>query len=168
MDFIRHIFGCRATWLRLTLALVVSCGLMLWMPRPAVAQAAVDPAITWCQIWTSPISHNEGTCAYYSGPQLGYPPGSEFYNGEECVLLSGVPVVCQAFAPTSMVASPKNDGSGCPCDSGNGSSGGNSGASTPTFGIMAGDPINTSTGNAYRQDDDYIGGKWLTLRRFYN
>lgn len=33
---------------------------------------------------------------------------------------------------------------------------------------MAGDPINTSTGNKYLQDDDYLGGNWLTFRRFYN
>jgi RHS repeat-associated protein len=33
---------------------------------------------------------------------------------------------------------------------------------------MAGDPINTSTGNKYLQDDDYSDGGWLTFRRFYN
>jgi RHS repeat-associated protein len=31
-----------------------------------------------------------------------------------------------------------------------------------------GDPINASTGNKYRQDDDYTGETWLTFRRFYN
>jgi len=62
----------------------------------------------------------------------------------------------------------KNNGSGCPCDGGAGSSSGTSGASTRTFGVMAGDPIHTATGNAYRQDDDYAGSAWLTFRRFYN
>ncbi|HWX65314.1 MAG TPA: DUF6531 domain-containing protein [Rhodanobacter sp.] len=33
---------------------------------------------------------------------------------------------------------------------------------------MAGDPINTSTGNKYLQDDDYPDGGWLIFRRFYN
>jgi len=33
---------------------------------------------------------------------------------------------------------------------------------------MAGDPINTSTGNKYLQDDDYTASVWLTFRRFYN
>lgn len=31
-----------------------------------------------------------------------------------------------------------------------------------------GDPINTSTGNMFRQDTDYDSPTWLTLRRFYN
>jgi RHS repeat-associated protein len=33
---------------------------------------------------------------------------------------------------------------------------------------MAGDPINTSTGNKYLQEDDYLGSRWLAFRRFYN
>ncbi|MFC5435995.1 RHS repeat-associated core domain-containing protein [Rhodanobacter umsongensis] len=33
---------------------------------------------------------------------------------------------------------------------------------------MAGDPINTSTGNKFLQEDDYPSGGWLTFRRFYN
>ncbi|WP_369977410.1 DUF6531 domain-containing protein [Xanthomonas bundabergensis] len=31
-----------------------------------------------------------------------------------------------------------------------------------------GDPINTATGNLFRQDTDYDSPTWLTLRRFYN
>jgi RHS repeat-associated protein len=31
-----------------------------------------------------------------------------------------------------------------------------------------GDPINTATGNMFRQDTDYDSPTWLTLRRFYN
>ncbi|WP_409976328.1 RHS repeat-associated core domain-containing protein [Xanthomonas graminis] len=31
-----------------------------------------------------------------------------------------------------------------------------------------GDPINTATGNFFRQDTDYDSPTWLTLRRFYN
>ena len=30
------------------------------------------------------------------------------------------------------------------------------------------DPINTSTGNKFQQDTDYVGSAWLIFRRFYN
>jgi RHS repeat-associated protein len=33
---------------------------------------------------------------------------------------------------------------------------------------MKGDPINTATGNAYLQDEDYTDNSWLIFRRFYN
>jgi RHS repeat-associated protein len=33
---------------------------------------------------------------------------------------------------------------------------------------VAGDPINFSTGNKYLQEDDFVGDRWLTFRRFYN
>ena len=63
------------------------------------------------------------------------------------------------------------DVSSCPCHEGvkgggsstTGSAGG-AGGST----VAVGDPINTSTGNAYLQQDDYPDGGWLTFRRFYN
>src|ERR1700761_1904465 len=73
----------------------------------------------------------------------------------------------------------KNAG-GCNCSSGNGGKGA---ASSPknssgeraldsTGGLsgtpMAGDPINTATGNKYEQDTDFRGSPWLTFRRFYN
>jgi RHS repeat-associated protein len=73
----------------------------------------------------------------------------------------------------------KNAG-GCNCNSGNGGKGA---ASSPkkssgdsaldsTGGAsgtpMAGDPINTATGNKYEQDTDFRGSSWLTFRRFYN
>ncbi|QNH12664.1 DUF6531 domain-containing protein [Xanthomonas sp. SI] len=34
--------------------------------------------------------------------------------------------------------------------------------------VFEGDPINTATGNMFRQDTDYDSPTWLTLRRFYN
>jgi RHS repeat-associated core domain len=34
--------------------------------------------------------------------------------------------------------------------------------------VMVGDPINASTGNKYIEEEDYAGGLWLTLRRYYN
>ena len=71
------------------------------------------------------------------------------------------------------------DGAGCDGGEGDNDGGGSSGAggngassSTPCENSegspMAGDPINTSTGNKYLQDDDYTASAWLTLRRFYN
>lgn len=63
----------------------------------------------------------------------------------------------------------KSRGNGGACGCGNGSdsddSGASDGADNP---IMVGDPINIATGNAFRQDTDFSGGKWLTFRRFYN
>lgn len=77
----------------------------------------------------------------------------------------------------------KNMGDGASCNGGEGhvggggaSGSGNGGLSCPSSrgaplaegAPMAGDPINTSTGNKYLQDDDYTGNRWLTFRRFYN
>lgn len=75
----------------------------------------------------------------------------------------------------------KNNGNGGGCDGGEGSDGGGDGSGAGGSGStnnpscpnasgapMAGDPINTSTGNKYLQDDDYLGSTWLTFRRFYN
>ena len=84
----------------------------------------------------------------------------------------------------------KNTGDGAGCDGGEGDdkggsgsgTGGDAGSRAPTCqerdgspldsssqgAPMAGDPINTSTGNKFLQDDDYIGNPWLTFRRFYN
>lgn len=56
----------------------------------------------------------------------------------------------------------KNNGNGCPCDGGAGQPQGTVGP-----GMLA-DPINSSTGNKYQQEDDYVGTPWLTFRRFYN
>jgi len=75
----------------------------------------------------------------------------------------------------------KNAGNGAGCDGGEGSDDGGGGSGAGGSGDssgsscadnkgapMAGDPINTSTGNKYLQDDDYPGAGWLTFRRFYN
>jgi len=75
----------------------------------------------------------------------------------------------------------KNIGDGGGCDGGEGHDGGGSGSGAGGNGAspgstcadskgapMAGDPINTSTGNKYLQDDDYTASSWLTFRRFYN
>jgi RHS repeat-associated protein len=69
----------------------------------------------------------------------------------------------------------KNVGDGGKCNGGEGHTGAKS-EPTCQQGLGAtvdgnpsvGDPINTSTGNSYRQDDDYAGSVWLTFRRFYN
>jgi len=66
-----------------------------------------------------------------------------------------------------------NGGEGHDCGgsgSGAGGNGASSGASCADSksGPMAGDPINTSTGNKYLQDGDYTASAWLTFRRFYN
>ncbi|MGO4503838.1 RHS repeat-associated core domain-containing protein [Dyella sp. 2YAF14] len=52
---------------------------------------------------------------------------------------------------------------GCHCSEGD-SGGGKPSSGTP----MAGDPINTFSGNAYLQEEDYSSDQWLTFRRFYN
>ena len=75
----------------------------------------------------------------------------------------------------------RNAGDGGSCDGGEGSAGGGGGSGTGGDGTssgatcpdangapMQGDPINTSTGNKYLQDDDFIDNEWLTFRRFYN
>ncbi|WP_460501647.1 DUF6531 domain-containing protein, partial [Dyella jejuensis] len=60
----------------------------------------------------------------------------------------------------SEIISPINSGdnSVCSCGGGNGGIG-------P---VMIGDPVNSSTGNKYEQDDDYVDNDWLAFRRFYN
>ncbi|WP_281849297.1 RHS repeat-associated core domain-containing protein [Dyella sp. GSA-30] len=95
--------------------------------------------------------------------------GSCFFDHDE-ILIVGTP---QAYDVG------KNAG-GCNCNSGDGGKGA---ASSPkkssgdsaidsTGGAsgtpMAGDPINTATGNKYEQDTDFRGSSWLTFRRFYN
>jgi len=66
----------------------------------------------------------------------------------------------------------KNVGGGdsCGCDEGydGGDGDGDGGSTAANATVMAGDPINVSTGNAYRQDTDFSVGAWLTFRRFYN
>lgn len=69
----------------------------------------------------------------------------------------------------------KNVGDGGGCNGGEGHIGATSGPTcqqaygSPSDGNPSvGDPINTATGNSYRQEDDYAGSQWLTLRRFYN
>jgi RHS repeat-associated protein len=74
----------------------------------------------------------------------------------------------------------KNLGDGGRCDGGEGaqgaggSSGSGGGASAGTScpekngAPKAGDPINTSTGNKFLQEDDFVVNPWLTFRRFYN
>ena len=76
---------------------------------------------------------------------------------------------------------PKNLGSGGRCGGDAGTSDGGAGTGTGGNGSFAGqvcaansgsafvgDPLNAGTGNKYVQDDDYVDGKWLTFRRFYN
>lgn len=88
----------------------------------------------------------------------------------------------QPFYATAYTYDPgKNAGDGGGCNGGEGRDGGGSGSGAGGNGNssgascvdskgapMAGDPINTSTGNKYLQDDDYTASAWLTFRRFYN
>jgi len=69
----------------------------------------------------------------------------------------------------------KNNALGAGCDGGEGHDGdGNDPASNcsgdkgaaPAH--VAGDPVNTATGNKYIQEDDFTADRWLTFRRFYN
>ncbi|WP_369928850.1 RHS repeat-associated core domain-containing protein [Xanthomonas sp. NCPPB 2632] len=66
-----------------------------------------------------------------------------------------------------------DDGKGGGSGSGSGSEGGptcqsDKGAAGDDNGPLAGDPINTATGNKYLQEDDYASHGFLTFRRFYN
>jgi RHS repeat-associated protein len=38
----------------------------------------------------------------------------------------------------------------------------------PTCGTCVGDPVNASTGNLYRREEDFHSGRWLTFDRYYN
>lgn len=60
----------------------------------------------------------------------------------------------------------KNLGNGDPYDGDEGGCGCTNAQSNGA--PLAADPINTSTGNKYEQEDDYSGSSWLTFRRFYN
>ncbi|SFF06000.1 RHS repeat-associated core domain-containing protein [Dyella marensis] len=66
---------------------------------------------------------------------------------------------------------PKNLGNGAGCDGGEGQgdcSKANGAPQAPLPPVMAGDPINTATGNKYEEAEDFSDGSWLTFRRFYN
>lgn len=141
----------------------------------AAMQAAAD-------VLNNEYGTNVGSC-YFSPIFFGFHSSSPYvsrqsYGGDngDCfishdeILISGTPLAYDVG---------KNAG-GCDCNSGNGgkgvasspkhssgdrsvdSAGGASG--TP----MAGDPINTATGNKFEQDTDFRGSPWLTFRRFYN
>lgn len=81
-----------------------------------------------------------------------------WFSGNACVGGAGV-FGSQFVAPYNPG---KNNGNGCPCDGGAGQT---QGAVGP--GVLA-DPINSSTGNKFQQEEDYAGSPWLTFRRFYN
>jgi RHS repeat-associated protein len=62
------------------------------------------------------------------------------------------------------------DPTSCDCHEGTQSDGSSTTGSESSgiAGVLVGDPINTTTGNSYLQQDDYVDQGWLTLRRFYN
>jgi RHS repeat-associated protein len=70
----------------------------------------------------------------------------------------------------------KNNGTGAGCDGGEGHDNDDtpptcqtdSGDAQDTAPPVAGDPINTATGNKYLQETDFGAERWLTFRRFYN
>src|SRR6185312_8510321 len=129
------------------------------------------------------------TCIWHGGAFTA-PDGSNYLNGNSH---GGEDIFEQNCQPNyywdgnthtcvlSNIKPPKNIGDGGNCDGGEGGDGGGGGSGSGGNGAspstlcsdtdgapMAGDPINTSTGNKYLQDDDYLGGNWLTFRRFYN
>ena len=79
---------------------------------------------------------------------------SMYERGSNC---GGGPEYVVATASSSDPA--KNMGNGC------GSGGGQGGHPCP---MLVGEPINAATGNEYLETGDYAGGRWLSLRRFYN
>ena len=76
------------------------------------------------------------------------------------------------YAGPGLTNAKKNAGNPNSCGCHEGQQGGGSSAagsgSSVAGGILAGDPINTSTGNSYLQQDDFVDDSWLALRRFYN
>jgi len=44
----------------------------------------------------------------------------------------------------------------------------NPGKNNGKAGPLVGDPINSSTGNKYSEESDYLGDQWLSFSRFYN
>lgn len=108
----------------------------------------------------------------------GFCPGSgdPCYHAGYCMDPRGVTPVrdCGEFASSSSDGSipQKNGGSGDSCSCGEGTPGAaGSNAGAGGIGVSdtkVGDPIDTSTGNSYLQEDDYDDGNWLVFRRFYN
>jgi RHS repeat-associated protein len=106
-----------------------------------------------------------------------YESGSSCGGGPELVLGTPYPIDLG-----------KNSGTGAGCDGGEGDDGKGSGSGSGSEGSpscqsdkgaasddtsnddgpLAGDPINTATGNKYIQEDDYASHGFLTFRRFYN
>jgi RHS repeat-associated protein len=84
----------------------------------------------------------------------------------------------ETISGTQYSADPgKNLGGGGRCDGGLGAKGAGGNSGSGGGGITcpkiegqpsAGDPINTSTGNNFLQEDDFVDDPWLTFRRFYN
>ncbi len=75
----------------------------------------------------------------------------------------------------------KNLGSGATCDGGLGTTKSGPGSSGTASGnadgsscaekmgaAVVGDPIDAATGNFHLQEEDFVGGPWLSFRRFYN
>ena len=146
-------------------------------PNESALSAAIND---WWVAYQNYWGVNSSNCGYFDVPTgdgastgtfvLMYIRGSACGGGP-----SGVYGTAYSYSPA------KNAGSGAGCDGGEGSNAGGSGSGSGGNGAssgsscanskgapMAGDPINTSTGNKYLQDDDYPNGGWLTFRRFYN
>ena len=131
-----------------------------------------------------PTMHMLSGLEIFNSPEPGYPgpPAYPFpaignwwhndWNPSVPAAIWGASYSC----PSTFVAPApsKNTGDACSCSGGEGqpanaADGKGSSPITKRNGVFAGDPINTSTGDVFRQDEDYSSNDdWLTFRRFYN
>jgi YD repeat-containing protein len=141
---------------------------------PSVAAALNKWWAQYQQDWSSAFPG----CSYTSAPDSSGPETGHFASISlhgTCGGGGGIYGAAYPFNPA------KNNGTSAGCDGGEGSKGGGGGSGTGGNGAssgptcpelngapIVGDPINSSTGNKYLQDDDYLGNSWLMFRRFYN
>jgi RHS repeat-associated protein len=121
----------------------------------------------WWVLYQGYWGVNSSNCAYSDVlPGDGATTGTfalMYINGSAC-----------GGGPSPVYGSPyaynpaKNNGSGGNTDGGEGDPSHCSCTQAAGGAPMLGDPINSSTGNKFAQEDDYTANDWLTLRRFYN
>ena len=141
--------------------------------------AAYLDALQSMQGWPSYIHDLSGVEIFY-GPVSGYSgpfPAVGWLSHNDYDPNIPFSAIAYDYGCTSTFVAPtpkKNAGDACSCSGGGegtsaqGLDGNGSSPAVKSNGVFAGDPINTSTGNVFRQDDDYRSNDWLTFRRFYN
>ena len=146
---------------------------LLFFSVPASAQTGLQPepaAMTECESWAA--ANNQRTPGVFSCVDVGNtatPPSLDCGVDQMDALTKGVAGIASYSCGTSPLTA-KNLGNGTGHDGGEGrQQGGSSPGCKCTNGSpLVADPINSSTGNKFLQEDDYPDHGWLTFRRFYN